>query len=430
VPGEADLNVYAYVSGRPLQATDPLGLDGWEFIKGLGAGALNEAKERAAGFANAQEHAAKAAVAASEGRWADAAASAAQQLKQNAVGPVTAAKGMVEGVAAVPKQIVTAVTATGDEKAGKLAAKPIITIMETTAAVAGAGGVARGLKGAARARSSPGPAKPAGPAAPPAEVRVGCFVAGTLVWTSTGLKAIELVQAGDWVLSRNDGGGGSNTWRQVLRTLPKAPSKVVTLQLSAQTGESEGVGVTPNHPLFEWRRGWVAAGDLRPDDYVWSLQRGWLRVVAIRFHSQRRRVYNLEVDEDHTYAVGQLATWAHNECPGAPKSVDPAGPPLPDPAPPSYKSGHPSRPVVDHVQNRARGGHPTDPVNLDVKTWEANSRKAGFEGNYTKDLREYQRQGLSRQEAEYVLRGEQEYIVNDVHARPVSPHALDKLPNQ
>src|SRR5262249_22718166 len=65
-----------------------------------------------------------------------------------------------------------------------------------------------------------------------------------------------------------------------------------------------------------------------------------------------------------------------------PPSVDPLGEPFPDPAPKKYKAWHPSYPVVDHVKNRARGGHATSPRNLDLKTWEANSRKAGFEGNY------------------------------------------------
>ncbi len=86
--------------------------------------------------------------------------------------------------------------------------------------------------------------------------------------------------------------------------------------------------------------------------------------------------------------------------------------------------------MTDHILNRARGGDPVDPANLDTKTWEANSRKAGFEGNYTRDLQRYIDQGLSPQEAEYVLQGEADYIVNDVHARPVDPFALDELPNQ
>jgi RHS repeat-associated protein len=114
---------------------------------------------------------------------------------------------------------------------------------------------------------------------------------------------------------------------------------------------------------------------------------------------------------------------------GGLRSVDPHGPPFVDPAPPSYSVGHPSRPVVDHIHNRARGGHPTAPRNQHVKTWEANSRKAGFEGNYARDLRKLMRQGLTRKEAEYVLRGEHDFILRDVHARPLDPSDIDKLPS-
>lgn len=113
---------------------------------------------------------------------------------------------------------------------------------------------------------------------------------------------------------------------------------------------------------------------------------------------------------------------------GALRSVAPLGAPYADPAPPRY--GFPSRPVVDHVHNRARGGHPTDPRNLDTKTWEANSRKAGFEGNYARDLQRYVLMGLPFEKAVDVLRPEVEYIETDVHARPIDPAALDRLPNQ
>lgn len=107
--------------------------------------------------------------------------------------------------------------------------------------------------------------------------------------------------------------------------------------------------------------------------------------------------------------------------------MDPQGEPFTDPAPPKYS--YPSRPVGDHVLNRARGGPDTE-ANIDIKTWEANSRKAGFEGNYTRDLERYMEQGLTREQAQYVLQDEANFIVRDVHPRPVDPFLLDELPNQ
>ena len=109
------------------------------------------------------------------------------------------------------------------------------------------------------------------------------------------------------------------------------------------------------------------------------------------------------------------------------RSVDPLGPPLSDPAPPAYD--YPQMPVEDHILNRARGG--TDsPDNIDIKTWEANSRKGGLEGNYDRDVQRYVDQGLTPEQARYVLQDEHNMILNDVHPRPVDPQLLDTLPNQ
>ena len=63
-------------------------------------------------------------------------------------------------------------------------------------------------------------------------------------------------------------------------------------------------------------------------------------------------------------------------------------------------------------------------------THEANSRKGGFEGNYAKDVTRLMRQwqGLAREDAMGILFKEDRYILRDVHARPVDPFALDRLP--
>ncbi|WP_408182136.1 SpvB/TcaC N-terminal domain-containing protein [Paraburkholderia dipogonis] len=106
------------------------------------------------------------------------------------------------------------------------------------------------------------------------------------------------------------------------------------------------------------------------------------------------------------------------------QSVDPQGEPFTDPLPTRYS--HPSRPVVDHIRFRAGGGSPTDPGNLHVKTWEANSRKGGFEGQLLRDLRKYMELGLSEAEAESVLAGERSWLETDVMARPMG-EALESL---
>ena len=113
------------------------------------------------------------------------------------------------------------------------------------------------------------------------------------------------------------------------------------------------------------------------------------------------------------------------------ESVDPTGEPFVDPAPPNFTPGYyPSRPVVDHRLSRAiarrleRLGEALDSSNMDIKTWEANARKGGFEGNYLQELDAYIQQGLTEQQAMDVLEGELEYIMNDVIARPIDSNVI------
>jgi len=88
-----------------------------------------------------------------------------------------------------------------------------------------------------------------------------------------------------------------------------------------------------------------------------------------------------------------------------------------DNARPEYVRGHAGQPVVDHIKARALGGHPTDPNNLDIKAWEQNARKGSREGQLKQAKHNYVRQGLTPEQADEVLAGELEWIMNDTHAR-------------
>ncbi len=69
----------------------------------------------------------------------------------------------------------------------------------------------------------------------------------------------------------------------------------------------------------------------------------------------------------------------------------------------------PDQVVVDHVKNRASGGSATDVENLDPKTIEANSRKAGFEGNLAKDRQRMIDSGMDPADVDKALAPEQKW---------------------
>jgi hypothetical protein len=47
---------------------------------------------------------------------------------------------------------------------------------------------------------------------------------------------------------------------------------------------------------------------------VFSSQGGWIKVSGSTWLSKRQTVYNLEVEDYHTYFVGESGAWVHNMC--------------------------------------------------------------------------------------------------------------------
>ncbi|HEY1190682.1 MAG TPA: polymorphic toxin-type HINT domain-containing protein, partial [Gemmata sp.] len=79
------------------------------------------------------------------------------------------------------------------------------------------------------------------------------------------------------------------------------------------------IGTTGEHPFFVRDKGWTAAQELRPGDELALMAPGWVKVEGIEDTGRIDTVYNLEVEDDHTYFVGcdewGFSVWAHNaEC--------------------------------------------------------------------------------------------------------------------
>ena len=76
------------------------------------------------------------------------------------------------------------------------------------------------------------------------------------------------------------------------------------------------IGTTHEHPFFVRGRGWTKAQELRVGDDVRRMGPGWATVEAVSDTGRLETVYNLEIEDDHTYFVGcdewGFAVWAHN----------------------------------------------------------------------------------------------------------------------
>jgi len=163
-----------------------------------------------------------------------------------------------------------------------------------------------------------------------------CFTGETLVQMADGTtKPISEVRAGDRVKSR-DPQTGKEEAKTVTATIKRQALAVVTVSLTdAKTGKMEALTCTPEHPLFVTGQGWVEAGSLGIGSSIVSRAGPVMTVASVAWHrgagveegagsgsgtssgSGLFTVYNLTVEDDHTYFVGSTAggTWVHNtEC--------------------------------------------------------------------------------------------------------------------
>ena len=209
-----------------------------------------------------------------------------------------------------------------------------------------------------------------------------CFAAGTLIHTKEGMKPIEHIQVGDWVLTQPEE-TGERIYKRVTRTTQFEDAAVwtVTYFLKAEFEQARAekrtmrpdcecrLVVTPNHPFWVRGKGWVQVKDLDIDvdeleladgqiallSTVYPLYRtetegvaweegmfiswdgtlcdlrqgrsgekefrttGAPRAVQPAFVERwdessffRFSVYNIEVEDFHTYYVGELGVWVHN----------------------------------------------------------------------------------------------------------------------
>lgn len=162
-----------------------------------------------------------------------------------------------------------------------------------------------------------------------------CFTKGHLVLTSEGYKDIALVNVGDMVLTHK------NRYRKVVRTYVRKAS-VISVKIAGY----KHLITTSNHPFYTFRNptfqpenepAWVEARELREWDYcgrhqstftnAWATQAVldvcsstpdefetlvekdgivWSRVQFVTPLNRFEMVYNIEVEEDHSYTVNDI----------------------------------------------------------------------------------------------------------------------------
>ena len=139
-----------------------------------------------------------------------------------------------------------------------------------------------------------------------------CFVAGTLVLTATGHEAIERIEAGDWVWA-TDPETGETELKQVVQTFWNETKELVHI-----TVNGEEIVCTPTHPFYVPQKGWTEAIQLRAGDRLQLLNGEYIVVEQVQHEllESPETTYNFEVEDFHTYYVGEEPVLVHNSCRG------------------------------------------------------------------------------------------------------------------
>ena len=99
--------------------------------------------------------------------------------------------------------------------------------------------------------------------------------------------------------------------KTVLETYVRKVDKLVHITING-----EEIVTTDNHPFYVQGRGFIEAGKLLVGDKLVSVNGEDLTIedYYIELTEEPVSVYNFQVDDFHTYFVGDCAVWVHNDC--------------------------------------------------------------------------------------------------------------------
>ncbi|MEO3809909.1 polymorphic toxin-type HINT domain-containing protein [Sphaerisporangium sp. B11E5] len=134
------------------------------------------------------------------------------------------------------------------------------------------------------------------------------FTAGTLVLMADGThKPIEHVEVGDRVLAADPQTSRVDSKPVTTLIAGEGLKRLVEITIEVDgdhRGTRQTVIATDGHPFWlpELRK-WLNAGELKPGMWLQTSAGTWVRIDAVEKTTTHRRVFNLTVDDLHTYFV-------------------------------------------------------------------------------------------------------------------------------
>lgn len=135
---------------------------------------------------------------------------------------------------------------------------------------------------------------------------INCFTSGTVVKTVDGDKPIQEVQVGDLVLSKNP-----DTEEVAYKPVYQLLQKQVDTVWEISVGD-EVITTTDMHPFWVVGKGWVLTKNLNVGDLLEREDSSTIPITNIASKEESTTVYNLSVEDFHTYYVSNLGIFSHN----------------------------------------------------------------------------------------------------------------------
>jgi RHS repeat-associated protein len=135
-----------------------------------------------------------------------------------------------------------------------------------------------------------------------------CFVEGTEISTPFGYIPIEEIEVGSYVWAANSDTGEPSLFK-VVKCFERETDELVVI-----TVDSDQIETTYDHPFYVYDYGWQRAGELKVGANLVDIDGNPVRITNIAVVSGKRKVYNFEVADSHTYYVSNASLLVHNFC--------------------------------------------------------------------------------------------------------------------
>ena len=137
-----------------------------------------------------------------------------------------------------------------------------------------------------------------------------CFVKGTPILMADGSHvAIEQIKIGDLVMSRDEATGQVSA-QKVVQTFERQANATLVLRLK----NGETIETTKEHPFYVESQGFTPAGEMGIGTSIVTRAGPSATLASSKVRNRTATVYNFEVENTHTYFVGQSDLWVHNFC--------------------------------------------------------------------------------------------------------------------